>query len=298
MTPPKTIPPLAWALMLSLSVIWGASFLFMKLLIPFMGPFTIVLGRCVIAAAGLWAAMLAAGRGLPPSPALWGRFAVLAALNNVVPYSLIVFGVARIGIGLGSILNATTPVFAVLVAHFAGRDERLTAGRAVGVALGVGGVAVLVGPGADAGGDTLADLACLAASFIYAFASRYGRKFAHLPALSIATGQMTAAAVLMLPLAALEQPWSGPALGAWQWASLAALGLVCTGFAFLLFFRILALAGSTNVLLVTFLVPVSALLLGTLALHEALTVRSLAGMALIAAGLAAIDGRLARLVRR
>jgi drug/metabolite transporter (DMT)-like permease len=294
---PKSIPPLAWALLLALSVIWGGSFLFMKLRVPVMGPLTIVLGRCAIAAAGLWGAMLATGRTLPASTALWGRFAVLAALNNVVPYSLIVFGVGRIGIGLGSILNATTPVFGVLVAHFAARDERLTAGRAAGVALGMAGVVVLIGPGASAGDDRLAEAACLLASFIYAFASRYGRRFGHLPALSIATGQLTAAAALMLPLAALERPWDGPAPSLSQWASMAALGLVCTGLAFMLFFRILALAGSTNVLLVTFMVPVSALLLGTLALHEPLTLGALAGMTLIAGGLAAIDGRLMRALR-
>jgi drug/metabolite transporter (DMT)-like permease len=223
----------------------------------------------------------------------------MGVLNNVIPFSLIVWGQAHIASGLASILNAMTPLFTVVVAHFLTADEKLTPQRAAGVAIGFGGVAVMVGPAAlqGFGTDLLAQLACLAAAVFYSFAGVYGRRFRRLglAPLQTAFGQVATSSLLLVPLALLvDRPWTLPMPGLATWAAVIGLAVVSTAFAYGLYFRILARAGATNVLLVTFLVPVSAILLGALVLGERLQPRHFAGMALIGVGLAAIDGRLAR----
>jgi len=281
-----------WLMLLALSMLWGSSFLFFALLSTTLPPLTVVLGRVGLAALALNALLLLRGtsltRALP-----WRDFAIMGLLNNVLPFLLIAWAVARIPSGLAAILNATTPVFAVLAAHFLTSDERLTGPKTLGVACGFVGVAVLVGPNLLGQGDITGQLACLAAALSYALAGIYGRCFRALPALHVATGQITASSALVLPLAlAIDHPWTLPMPGPGAWAALAGIALLCTAAAYVLYFAILARAGATNLLLVTFLLPASALLLGALVLAEPITPRALAGMALIGAGLAAIDGRL------
>ena len=291
-----------WAILLLLSVLWGGSFLFIEIAIETVPPLTFVLIRVAVAAAALWLFLLARGQRLPVPPGAILAFVILALLNNVVPFVLFAWAQQTITAGLGSILNAMTPVWGVIVAHLFTRDERMTPAKVAGVLLGFGGVAVLIGADllGEIGNQVWAQIACLVATLCYALAGVYGRRFPAMgiPPVAVATGQLTAASVIMLPLVLLFEPvWRTAVPGAGAWAAMVALALICTSLAYILYFQLLASAGATNSLLVTFLIPISAILLGALFLGEVLEPRHFAGMALIGAGLAAIDGRLLRLLR-
>lgn len=286
----------AWGLLLFLSLLWGGSYLSARIAAPVLPPFVLVFARCVIAAAALNLVLAARGRHLPLDRASLRDYVVMGLLNNVVPFGLIFFGTATIGAGLASILNATTPIFTALVVHAFTADDKLTANKSAGVLLGFAGVAVLIGYSAigDLGGHLLAELACLAAAVSYAVSTLWARRFRGRDPIETAAGQLTASSLVALPLMlALETPWTIPLPPPDVIAAVLFLGLFATGLAYVVFFRILTIAGS-NVMLVTFLVPVSAILLGVVVLGERLEPRHWAGMALIMLGLAAIDGRLWR----
>ncbi len=281
-----------WLLLLALSVLWGGAFFFVEVAVVDIPPLSLVAGRVALAATLLWAVVRARGLGRPRA---WRPLLVMGLLNNAVPFSLFFWSQTHIDGGLASILNATTPLFTALLAHVLTTDERLTPRRLAGVALGLAGVAVMVGPETASGlaGDLLPKLACLLAALSYAVAGIYGRRFKTEPPLVTAAGQLTMSALLVLPLAlAVDRPWQGPPPGMAALLALVGLAVAGTAVAFTIYFRVLASAGATNVLLVTLLVPVSALLLGTLVLGERIEGREVAGMAGIALGLAAIDGRL------
>lgn len=287
-----------WGMLLTLSMLWGGSFFFFKLLVAELPPFTIVFGRVGIAALILNLLLIAVHDFMPRDVRLWRDFFVMGLLNNVVPFSLIVFGETRISSGLAALLNATTPIFTILIAHLLTSHERLTSAKAVGVVFGFAGVAVLIGTDLSSGfghGDTVGQAACLLASLTYGFAGFYGRRFKAISPLKVATGQITASTVILLPLALLiDQPWLLPVPSTEAWLALAGLAMLSTALAYILYFRILAVAGPTNLLLVTFLLPGSAMTLGWLFLGETLGGRAMLGMLLIAFGLAAIDGRIGR----
>jgi drug/metabolite transporter (DMT)-like permease len=284
-----------WVLLIVLSILWGGSFYYFKVLVAELPPLTIVLARLGIAAILMNLLMLIRRDLLPASLRVWTSFALLGLLNNIVPMTLIVWAETRISSGLASILNATTPVFAVIAAHFLTRNEKLNWHRALGVFCGFMGVVLLIGPAvfARAGRhQILGDAACLCAALTYAFAGIYGRRFKGMPPLTIAAGQITASSLVLSPIAMLiDIPWTLPAPSAHAWQAIVALAVLSTALAYVIYFRVLATAGATNVLLVTLLVPVSAVLLGVLFLGETFGVRTFGGMALIAVGLAAIDGR-------
>ena len=294
--PQLRMGPKEWALLLILSALWGGSFFFFKVLVAELPPFTVVLGRVGIAAVALNLFLLLRRERMPGDARLWSGFLILGLLNNVIPFSLIVFGETRISSGLASILNATTPVFTVLAAHAFTTSEKLNWNKAAGVLCGFAGVAVLVGPSAfgEAGpGDLLGEACCLLAALSYAFAGIFGRRFRGVPPIKVATGQITASTLILIPLSlAVDRPWTLALPSATAWAAFLGIALLCTALAYLIYFRILATAGATNLLLVTFLLPISALMLGVLVLHEHVTTEALAGMVLIGCGLAAIDGRL------
>ena len=288
-----------WAMLTILALLWGGSFFFNGVAVAGLPPLTIVVARTGLAAVALWVFCRASGTGVPSGWQAWGAFFGMGLLNNVVPFSLIVWGQTHIASGLASILNATTPVFTVLVAHFATRDERLSWNRFGGVVLGFAGVAVMIGPAAIAGLGTaiLAQIAVLGAALSYGFASIFGRRFARMgiSPIATATGQVTASTLMLAPVVLfVDAPWRLASPGLPVWLAVIGLALASTAFAYILYFRILSAAGATNISLVTLLVPVSAILLGALVLGERLAPRHFAGMALIAAGLAAIDGRLVR----
>lgn len=294
--------PLDWGALALLSVIWGGSFFFGKVAIAEIPPLTMVLGRCAIGALALFIIARARGIGFQLTPRLAGEFLLMAVIANVIPFGLIAWSQQHLPSGLSSILNAATPIFTVLVAQAFTRDEKFTAGKLTGVLLGFLGVAVMMGPSllGQLGGHNLpAQLAAIGATVSYGFAAVYGRRFRPLPPLAVALAQLAASSLLLLPLAMLiERPWHLPVPSAHVIGALIGLGVLSTGIAYILYFRILARNGATNISLVTFLVPVSAILLGALVLGEELELREFLGFAIIAVGLAAIDGRPGRWVAR
>ncbi len=291
-----------WGMLIALSIVWGGSFFFVGVAVTELPPLTIASLRVGLAALALHAAVRILGVSLPRDAAAWRVFLGMGILNNVIPFSLMAWGQGHIASGLASILNAATPLFTVLVAHAFTRDERLTGGRLAGVVVGLSGVAVMIGTDAlgQLGLDVAAQLAVLAGTVSYALASVYGRRFKAMgiAPVATATGQVTASTAILLPLALLfEQPWAGGLPSSATVAAVLGLALVSTAFAYILYFRILATAGATNVILVTFLIPVTSILLGTAFLSERLAPKHFAGMALIGCGLALIDGRLPKAVR-
>ncbi|MFQ5958722.1 MAG: DMT family transporter [Alphaproteobacteria bacterium] len=285
-----------WGLLTALSVLWGGSFFFVEVLLDAADPMSVVLMRVAPAAVALTAFAYAAGHRLPRDFATWRAFLVMGALNNMIPFTLIAWGQVHIDSGLAAIINATTPLFAVVLAHLVTADERMTANRGIGVLVGLLGVVVLVGPEAlyGLGLQVLAQLAVLGAALSYAMAGIYGRRLAALPAPTAAAGMLIASTVIAMPVAlVLGAPLAAdltlPTLGA-----MLGLSLLSTACAYLIYFRVLATAGATNLLLVTFLIPPSAVVLGVVVLGERPTLNAIAGMILVLLGLVVIDGRLIR----
>ncbi len=287
-----------WGFLLALSAVWGGTFLLNRLGLDGLPPLTLVALRVGLAAPLLIAAVYIQGERLPRSAAAWASFAVMGAFNNVVPFLLLVWAQQSIASGLAAILNATTPFFTVIIAHGITTDERASAGKVLGVLLGLAGVALVIGPGAleRLGRDVAAEGACLGAAVSYASIGLYGRRFRGLPPSVAAAGMVTSSALMLLPIALIhDRPWT-LAPGA---VALGAVGLQAvfgTAMAYWLYFRILATAGATHLMLVTLLMPPSALVLGWLILGERFPWTAFAGLAVIFMGLAAIDGRLARWV--
>ena len=292
-----------WIWLLSLSVLWGGSFFFAKVAIGELGPLTTVFGRVSLAAIALNLVLALNANSLFRRGTPWRAYFAMGALNNLLPFSLIFWGQTHIASGLASILNATTPLFTVVVAHLLTSDERIDRAKLAALVVGLAGVAVLIGPKALAQVDAgvWGQLACLAAALSYAFAGVYGRRFKTMGVspLEAAAGQVSASSILILPIMlVVDQPWHLQALPSLSiWAALAGLSLLSTALAYVLYFRILAAAGATNLLIVTFLIPVTSILLGVAFLGERMELRQLGGMALIGAGLALIDGRIARVLR-
>jgi len=291
-----------WLWLFSLSALWGGTFFFAKVALGELPPFTVVFARVALAAIALNVALLATtgglfGRGMP-----WHAFFAMALLNNALPFSLIAWGQTQIASGLASILNATTPLFTVVVAHFLTEDERITGPKIAALLAGIAGVVLLIGPDMldRAVTGVWGQFACLGASLCYAFAGIYGRRFRSLGigSMEAAAGQVTASTMLILPvMAIIDRPWELALPSATVWAALAAAALLSTALGYVLYFRILAAAGATNLLLVTFLMPVMAILLGSAVLGERLEPRHFTGMGLIGLGLVMIDGRIAKVLR-
>ncbi|MEL6481084.1 MAG: DMT family transporter [Pseudomonadota bacterium] len=286
----------AWVMLFALSVLWGGAFFFVEVAVAALPPFVVVWLRVALASLALFAFCWATGRRMPAGREAWVALAVMGLLNNVIPFSLITWGQTEIESGLASIINAMTPVSAVLLAHFFTADEKLTGARAAGVGLGILGVTVLIGWDALAGlgGAVLGQLAVLAATISYGFSSLWGRRFRAmgLDPVVTATGQVTCSSILLLPALLLSQPWTLPFPGWEVVASLIGLAVLATALAYILFFRILAIAGAGNVMLVTLLIPPSAILLGWAILGERLGPQHFAGFAIIGLGLLFLDGRM------
>ncbi|KQO49223.1 MULTISPECIES: DMT family transporter [unclassified Methylobacterium] len=286
-----------------LSMLWGGSFFFTSVALTALPPLTLVVLRVGLAALVLIMVLPFAGLRLPRQPGPWVAFAGMGLLNNVLPFCLIVWGQTHIASGLAAILNATTPLFAVIVAHLLTVDERMTVSRLVGVILGFAGVVAMVGPDVltGLGADVLAQLAVLAAAFSYALAGVFGRRFKLMGVSPFATaaGQVTASALMLLPVAlVVDRPWTLAMPDPPVWGAVLAIATVSTALAYVLYFRLLASAGATNLLLVTFLIPISAILLGASMLGEVLEARHYLGIMLIGCGLVAIDGRFWALVQK
>lgn len=289
--------PVEWVLLVILGLCWGCTFFFNEVALLELPPLAIILFRVAVASVILWGVVLISGVSVPRAPKIWWAITVMAALNSALPFSLIAWGQVHITGGLASILIATSPLFAVVGAHYFTQDEGLTPGKIIGVLTGLVGVVFLLGPEllGDLGQDLVGQLMVLGAAIFYAISAIYGRCFAAMgvPSMIVATGQMTMATVLLLPFVlVISPPWELTSPSAPVWLGLVGLAVVSTAFAYLIYFRILNNAGAINILLVNFLVPVSALLLGIFVLGETLSTEQAIGLGFIAAGLALIDGRM------
>lgn len=287
-----------WVMLITLSVLWGGSFFFVGVAVADLPPLTIVTLRVGLAALTLWCIASVAGLRPPKCLWVWPAFLGMGLLNNVIPFLLIVWGQTQIASGLASILNAATPIFTVVVAGIMLPDERATPVKLAGVVIGFIGVVVMIGLPAISGDNSLlAQIAIIAATVSYAFAGVYGRRFKIMAISPIITaaGQVTASALVLTPVTLVVDGPPDIAQGSiGTWGAIIGLAVLSTAVAYVLYFKILESAGATNLLLVTFLIPVSAVLLGSLVLNETLETIHFVGMALIALGLSAIDGRLWR----
>ncbi|WP_337182593.1 DMT family transporter [Shinella sp.] len=292
-----------WGLLALLGMIWGGSFFFARIAVAHVPPATLVLLRVGIAALALHVYIAGRFDIYATLRARWRAFLLLGLVNNAVPHMLIFLGQTQIGAGLASILNATTPIFTVLIANRMTADEKLSPEKIAGCLIGLLGTAVLIGPRAlapfagDGGPPLWALVLPVLAAASYGLAATYGKRFRGVAPPVIAAGQLSASTLLMLPVSLmLDSPWqlALPPLSAIL--AVLALALLSTAYGYILFFRIMAAAGATNTSLVTLLVPPSAILSGMLFLGERLTPLGILGMMLVLLGLVVLDGRaLARL---
>ncbi|UVC06895.1 DMT family transporter [Rhizobium sp. TH2] len=297
----QTISASAWVLLIALGLLWGGSFFFAGIAVRHIPPITLALARFVLAAAALH--VFVAGRfGIYRAlRQRWRAFLLLGLLNNAIPHALIFTGQTEIGAGLASILNATTPIWTVVIAHFLTIDEKLTGRKIAGTITGLAGVVILFSPqlGASAKAPLWAMALPVLAALSYGFAAIWGRRFRDIAAPVTAAGQMTASTVIMLPVALIhDQPWTLAAPPAYVMVAVLAMALLSTALAYIIYFRLIATAGATNASLVTLLVPPSAILLSFLFLGERLGPEDWTGMAMIGLGLAILDGRLVARIRK
>ncbi|MFH1804001.1 MAG: DMT family transporter [Pseudomonadota bacterium] len=298
-SPAPTMAAQDWLLLILLSFLWGGSFFFTEIALRELPPFTLVLGRVSHAALILWWIVMLRRLALPQDPHIWLGFLIMGFLNNLVPFSLIVWGQTHIASGLAAILNATTPLFTILVAHVATRDEKLTRNRIIGIITGMIGVAIVLGPDSIKTANLAGSLAVLAAALSYGCAGVFGRRFRDVPPLITAAGQVSASTLMLIPLCLLvDAPWRLPMPGMATIFAVFGIAAFSTALAYVIYFRILQRAGARNLSLVTFLIPVSAILLGVGFLGEILLPRHLYGMAVIGLALAVIDGRLRHVIAR
>lgn len=292
----RQMGPAEWAMMIALTLLWSLTFFVVEIALREIGPFWLVTGRLAFGAASLWILILVLGIRRPGSLADWRDLLVMGLLNNAIPFSCIFWGQVHITASLASILNATTPIFTVIAAHLLLSDERATPMKSVGVLFGIAGVVVLIGPEALQGmtGSLWGQLAVVGAAVSYSLASVWGRRLARLPSITNAAGMLTMSTLLMIPVSLHTEGAPNFDLGWPTWTSILVLGILGSGLAYILFFRILERAGATNLMLVTLMIPPGTILLGALFLDERLTMSAIGGMILIFAGLAFVDGRLFR----
>ncbi len=286
-----------WVMLVVLSILWGTSFIFTELALEDFRPLTIATLRVSGAASALWIYLLIIGAEIPRSLSIWGAFLIMGIVNNAIPFAAIMFAQTLISASLASILNSTAPLFTVVLAGILLSDERITTARIFAVILGFIGVVVMIGPPAllGIGADVLAQCAVLGASVSYAFSAVFARRFKAMglqPSV-LAVGMLTMSSLCLAPVAIFfDRPFTLNAPGISSIAAAAGVALLSTALAYILYFRILAAAGATNLLLVTFLIPVSAILLGVNFLGESLSLIQIVGMFLIGLGLAVMDGRI------
>ena len=285
-----------WGVIMLLSLLWGGAFFMIELGLRGFPPITLVFLRMALAVPPMLLILKVMGHRLPGDVKSWRQLFILGTINAALPFILFFWGQTQIDSGLASILNATTPLWGVVTAHFLTRDEKATPARVVGVFLGLAGITVMVGTDALGGmsGNVLAQMACLAATFFYALAAVYARTLSQstMTPLVVATGQVITAALIMLPIMlAVDQPWTFPTPEWDAWAGAIGLAIPSTAIAYVFYFRLIDKAGASNAMLVAFIMPVIAVVLGVAALGETVEPKEAAGAVLIALGLLAIDGR-------
>ncbi|MFK7805495.1 MAG: DMT family transporter [Anaerolineae bacterium] len=283
-----------WSLLLFLALLWGSSFLLMKVAVQELPVFTVVLGRVGIAALVMTVYVFAKGLAMPTSFKEWGQLFLLGFLRAGLPISLFVWAGTQIDSSVSGILNSTTPLFTVLVAHFLTQDEKLTSNKLLGIIAGMVGVVFLIGPNAlqGLGNNVLGQMAVLGATLSYGFAGVYGRRFKHMPVAVSTAGLLIGSTLMILPIALfLDQPWLlRPSLIAT--GSVVALAVFNTGIAFMVWLTLVLKVGATNTSQVTIIIPVVALILGFIVLQEAIEWNAVVGLGFILLGLAISQNRL------
>lgn len=284
----------AWLMLLGLGLLWGGSFFFAGVAVRHVPPFTLAFLRFALAALALH--VFIAGRfGIyAVLRARWRLFLVLGLFNNALPHSLIFLGQTEIGAGLASILNATTPIWTVVMAHLMTEDEKLSGRKFAGTVIGLAGTVVLFSPQLSAGATVplWAMAFPLVAALSYGFAAVWGRRFRDVAPPVTAAGQLTASTMIMMPVVFQhDAPWRLPLPPTEAAGAILALALLSTALAYILYFRLIKIAGATNASLVTLLVPPSAILLSTAFLGERMGIEEWAGLGLIGLGLVVLDGR-------
>lgn len=297
MTAQTSLSTRAWVELILLGLIWGGSFLAIRTALDEIGPLTSVLHRTGWAMVVLWGFVALKRLPIPRTPRIWGAFLVMGVLNNVIPFSLMAWGQLYIPTGLTSIFNAATAIFGIVVAALVFADEKLTARKVMGVGLGFSGVCMAIGVDALRQFDTtsLAQLAIVAGTLSYAFASAWARKMlGGIPPVIAAAGMLSGSTLCMIPLVLVIEGVPSLALAASTWSAIAYYAIIATALAYLLYYRVLGMAGSGNLLLVTLIIPPIAITLGALVRHETLHPGEYLGFGLLALGLSIIDGRLWR----
>ena len=297
MTQSPKLDGTGWLLIGILSILWGGAFFLIEVGLRSYPPITLVFMRLVLAVPPMWIAMRLMGQRLPSEPRVWGLLAVVGALNCALPFILFFWGQQYLDSGYASILNATTPLWGVITAHFLTSDEKATPARILGVLIGMAGIVVMVGPEAMKGlsNNLLAQIACIISTIFYSFAAIYGRRLSQteLTPMAVATGQTMMAALMMVPVVVLvDQPWTMAAPRLDSTLAGLTLALFSTALAYTLYFRLIDRSGASNAQLVAFLMPILAVILGIAFLGESLSGGQIVGAALIAIGLAILDGRL------
>ncbi|KIC42553.1 multidrug transporter [Ruegeria sp. ANG-R] len=288
MTSQKNLTPRTWSELILLGVIWGMSFLAIRIALDTVPVITSVFHRVFWAALALWLVIGFQRLPIPRDLHIWGVFLVMGLLNNVLPFSLMAWGQLYVETGLTSILNAATAIFGVLLAALFFRDERLTKTRALGVGLGFLGVSITIGlkQFGSLNPSNLGQVAILTGTLSYAFAAIWARAYmSALPPQIAAAGMLTGSAILMAPIMLVVDGVPTFALPLETWSAIAYYALLATAGAYLLYYRVLQRAGSGNVLLVTLIIPPIAILLGAVVRDEALPPRAFVGFAVLALGL-------------
>lgn len=288
-----------WALIVLLGAVWGCSFMFNAVLIREISPLWVSGGRVAIGAAICWVLFFAQRRKFPRDWRVYPQLLLLGIVNYAVPFALFPFAEETVASGIVGVINGLTPMTTVIVSQLWPGGEKATWNKAAGVLIGFAGAVILALPslGVSAGGQVVGMLAAFGATVCYAVTLNYARRFQAIDSPTIASLSLTAAALVSIPFAlfvtgmpVITRPET--------WASLFGIGVLSTSFSFLLLYWLLPRVGATNLSLNTFVIPISALLLGALVLGERLLPIHLVGIAVIFLGLVFIDGRLLRRLRR
>jgi drug/metabolite transporter (DMT)-like permease len=281
-----------WLLFFILGFMWGSSYLFIKIAVDSFGTFTLIALRLLIGAAFLWVAFRMNGTSLPRDRRIYGHLVVMALINITIPFALITWAEQSVDSALAAILNATVPLFVIVIAQMFLPDEPIRINGIVGLAVGFVGVVMLVSPGlVSATGDLAGSIALLGSSLAYALGNVYNRRNVRgLPPLVPAVFQVTFALVIVSVLALLlEQPWTArPDAG--DWFSVVWLGIFGSGLAYVLYFRLLGRWGATRTSLVAYLLPVYGIVLGFLVLQEPIDLTLIVGTSLVIGGVALVNG--------
>jgi drug/metabolite transporter (DMT)-like permease len=292
--------PLDWAMLGLCAIAWGSAYTFNKIAISELPPLTITAARLPIAALFLFSLCLATRTILPPFGRAWAPFFVFTLLSNVTPFLFVLRGQRDTASGLAAVIGATTPLFVMLLAHVWTADEKLAPRKVVGVATGLAGVGIVMGPAAWTWtGDATAKFALIFASVLYAIGAIYSKRLVAYPPLTLATLQMTCGSLITVPLALLwDKPWSMATPSRAAVGAIAGTAIIGSSLAAITYFHVLRRAGATNAMLVTLLVPVTPILLGSILFGESLLPREIIGALIIALALLIIDGRLVQLWTR